>query len=252
MTVDIVFGSLNVHRLDCDRDHHHPCRSWDQRSAELAAWIKDTMRCSVYAFQECMPQQAVDITDHLGWGDATNPAYVWDENQNCVAYDRKKWTDVGVYQLSLSHDTGDKGDQHRRSVIWALLEHLDSGRRCWFGSAHLENGDADERAREANRLVEALPPGWPAALGIDRNSYTDSEDQPRDIFETAGLEELVPDNSEKQRSFNNWDYDDVPYDAKSIDAQHYLGQVTVRGGRMDYTTDLDYTDHNALVGQLTI
>lgn len=252
MTVDFVFGSLNVHRLDCDRDHYHPCRSWDQRGPELAGWIKDTMRASVYAFQECMPQQAADITAAIGWGDASNPPYVCDENQNAVAYDRTKWTDIGVYQLSLSKDSGDLGDSHRRSVVWVLLEHLESGRRVWVGSAHLENGNAEEREREAARLVDVLPPEYPFVLGIDRNSYTTSEGGPRDIFDQAGMIELDPDNPDDQRSFNQWDHTQEPKDGKSIDGQHYSEGVIIRDGAMEYTTALDLTDHNALVGKLTI
>jgi hypothetical protein len=249
-SLDFAFGSLNVHRLDCDRDHHHPCDSWTERSPKVAKFIHDEMKCSVYAFQECLPQQAVDITDYLGWGDATNPAYVWDENQNCLAYDRAKWTDVGVLQVSLG-TVDSKADQHRRSVVWVLLHHLSTGKRFWAGSAHLENGDAEERILEAQRLVDVLPPTYPLALGIDRNSYTTDEDGPRAIFEDAGLEELVPDNDREERSFNAWDYDDVPYDGKSIDGQHYRG-IIVRNGRMEYTTNLELTDHNALVGNLTL
>lgn len=249
-SLDFVFGSLNVHRLDCDRDHHHPCDAWQERGPKVGDFIYDQLRCSVYAFQECLPQQAVDITDRLGWGDSENPAYVWDENQNVVAYDRKKWTDVGVLQVSLG-PVGSKADQHRRSVVWVLLHHLSSGKRFWAGSAHLENGDSEERTREARRLVEVLPPSYPLALGIDRNSYTTSDDGPRAILEDAGLEELVPDNDRKERSFNNWDYEGEAYDGKSIDGQHYRG-LEVRGGRMEYTTNLEMTDHSALVGSLTI
>lgn len=251
MSVDIVFGSLNVHRMDCDGDHHHPCRGWDRRGPELAAWIKDTMRCSVYAFQECLPQQAVDITDHLGWGDSQNPAHHWDENQNVVAYDRKKWTDLASLHISLGK-VGSIGDDHRRSVAWVLLEHLDTGRRAWFGSSHLENGNADERAREAEVLVDFLPPGgYPLVLGIDKNSYTASEGQPVDVLADAGFVMLDPDNPENQRSFNAWDGYEQPNDGKSIDSQHYIA-AKIRGGSMEYTTDLDTTDHNGLVGKLTI
>ena len=252
MSTDIVFGSLNVHRADCDKNHYHPCRDWDDdRGDELADWISDEMRCSVYAFQECMPDQAVTITDRLGWGDAQNPAYWWDENQNVLACDRKKWTDLGALHISLGK-VGSKADDHRRSVLWVLLEHLDSGRRAWFGSAHLENGDGEERSREAQVLVDFLPPGgYPLVLGIDRNSYTTSADGPRAIFADAGFVELEPDNPDKQRSFNGWDHSQEPKDGKSIDGQHYRG-VKIRGGAMEYTTNKDTTDHNGLVGKLSI
>jgi hypothetical protein len=251
MALQFAFGSLNVHRLDCNRDHHHPCDPWEDRASRVGELLREEFRCSVYALQECRPEQAADLVDLLGWGDATNPAYAWDENQNVVAYDRDKWTDVGVYHLSLSHQPGDKGDQHRRSVLWVLLEHLDSGERFWAGSSHLENGDGEEREKEAARLVQLLPPEYPAALGIDRNSYTTGEGGPRDTFEDAGMTELDPDNPEDQRSFNNWDGEGEPNDGKSIDGQHYLG-LEVRDGRMVYTVNLDATDHNGLVGNLTL
>ena len=253
MSTDITFGSLNVHRADCNKDHYHPCRDWDDdRGDELAKWIKDEMRSSVYAWQECMPEQAVDITDYLGWGDAQNPAYWWDENQNVVACDRDKWTDLAVYHISLGK-VGSKADDHRRSILWVLLEHLDSGLRCWFGSGHLENGDGDERAREAQVLVDYLPPGdEPFVFGIDRNSYTTSSGGPRDIFKKAGLTELSYDNPDDQRSFNQWDHSKEPKDGNSIDAQHYTGLKIRDGSEMLYTTKKDTTDHNGLVGRYTL
>lgn len=251
-SLDMVFGSINVHRADCNRDHYHPCDSWDERASRVGSIMHGDMRCSVYACQECMPEQASDLADYLGWGDEGNPPYVVDENQNAIIYDRKKWTDRGVIMISLSKGPGDKADQHRRSIMYVLLEHIDSGVKAWFGSAHLENGDADERTQEALYLVDFLPPGAPMIFGIDRNSYTTSEDGPRAIFEDAGLEEIVFDNPDDQRSFNQWDHSQEPKDGKSIDGQHTLGMITVRDAFMVYTTSLDATDHNGLVSKITI
>src|SRR6478752_3311163 len=171
---NVSFGTLNLHRADCDRKHAYPCDPWTVRAPRIGSILNDLMRCSVYAWTECMPQQAADNTQALGWGSAKNPPYVVDENQNCLAWDRAKWTDLEFVAHSLSDTPGDTGDINRRSVLWGYLQHLDTKARIWFGVAHLETGDPPARVAQATKLVADTPDG-PSCLGIDRNSFDDSD-----------------------------------------------------------------------------
>ena len=250
-TVDAVFGSLNVHRKDCLRTEHPACEDWGKvRKAAVLHTIKDQMKASVYAFQECNYDQAVDLTVGLGWGSARNPAFTWDENQSVIAYDRSKWRDVLAVQVSLASKAGETGDKNRRSVNWVLLEHLDTKARCWFGASHLETGNPDARIEQATVLARIRPfPTYPMVLGIDRNSYTTESGGPRDLLRKSGFTELVFDNPKHERSFNG--FETPIYDGKCIDGIHSIG-VTFRDGRLVSTAGTKGTDHSGLVANLTI
>lgn len=245
-----AFASLNTHRADCLGQHPFPCEPWPVRQPRVTAFLKASVQASVYSFQECMPEQAAGIAADLGWGGSYNPPYAWDENQNVVMYDRGKWRDLEVWQRSLAAIAGDDGDAHQRSVNWVLLEHRATGRRCWFGSSHLESGDAEARAAQAKVLVAALPDVYPLILGLDRNSYTLGAGSPRATFAAAGLTEaelsvLANDPQGRppgERSFHGWT--DPIMDGKCIDGHHTRG-VVVRASKLISTAGLAATDHSA-------
>ena len=243
-----AFGSLNVHRADCDRKHANPCDHWDKRVPNMVKFMKDKMRCSIYAVQECLPRQAFDITIGLGWGTSKNPAFFVDENFNAILIDRKKWRDIDVRENSLSFKAGDKGDVNRRSIIWVHLEHLETKQILHAFSSHLETGDPNARVIQTKALVNTDPDG-PFVGGVDRNSYTTDPGQPRDIFNHNNFKELKFDNPSKERSFNG--FGKPEYDGKCIDSQYYRG-VTCRGGRLVSTVGLRFTDHSGLVGNYTV
>lgn len=247
------FGTLNVHRADCNRHHPNPCDPWRVRGPRVADFIRRQMRCSAYAFQECLPEQAIDLTTALGWGTSKNPAWWSDENFNVVALDRTKWTDIDVREVSLWAAVGGKGDRNRRSAIWLRALHLETGVEVMLGSSHLETGDPEARATQADKLARS----WPcdgdtptdAVLGIDRNSYTLAPNQPRDILNSHGIWEAIPDCAEG--SFNGFGKPSM--DGKSIDGLHYTGpRLTVSDTQLVSSVGLVATDHSGLTTTITI
>jgi hypothetical protein len=243
MPLTSTFGTLNVHRADCNRDHPNPCDPWPVRLPRVVNFLRTQMRCSLYAFQECLPQQAADITQGLGWASAKNPAAWSDENFNVIAIDRQKWTDLLVAQHSLARAPGDLGDRNRRSVNWVWVRRIGTPYTLGVGSAHLETGNPADRAEQALSLVETLPAGGPLILGIDRNSYTSAADGPRAIFAKAGLTEAVIDPT-SERSFNGF-APSIESDGKRIDGIHYRGLASA-SAVLRSTVGLGATDHSGL------
>lgn len=244
------FGTLNVHRADCDRKHANPCDPWKTRLPRLVKFIREKMRCSVYAWQECLPEQAIDLTTALGWGTSRNPAYWSDENFNVIAADRKKWTDELIWAYSLSAKPGDIGDRNRRSVLWARLIYLETGQPVWFGSSHLEAGNPGARVLQARELIDTWPAS-PAALGMDANSYTRSPGQPLDLLAKAGKTLVKPRNPGNERSFHG--FGKPVLDGQSIDSIHVGGRgLTVVDAELISTAGLKATDHSGIVASLRV
>lgn len=241
MPMQAKHGTLNVHRADCDRKHANPCDPWPVRLPRLVKFLSTRMRCSTYSFQECLPAQASDITTLLGWGSHKNPGFWGDENFNVIAADRKKWTDLQVAEVSLLLKVGDKGDTNRRSANWVQLRHLDSGRDVWFGSGHFENGDPAARRVQAGRYVATKPQG-PVVAGLDKNSFSGSAGDPRDILTRGGFREVAV--ATQERSFHG--FAKPVLDGKCIDSLHVTGGVKVRFGEFHSTAGLGATDHSGL------
>ena len=150
---------------------------WTGRKKQVLSRFKNTVKASVYLLVETDTSMAADIAGGLGWGTPGQPCWRTDENRNTVAWDPLKWRDIDTKQASLSAKPKDLGERHYRSVNWVLLEHRATGRRCWFGAAHLSNGSnaGTDRATQAKVLVASIPTGAPILLGIDRNSLPTSD-----------------------------------------------------------------------------
>lgn len=262
-TQSFVFGSLNVHRADCDRTHRPICQQWPDRRMDLFNFLRRYGRASVYALQECKPEQAVWLTTALGWGTEKNPAYVIDENFNVIIYDRSKWTDDGAQAFSLSNKPGDKGDVHRRSLVLVNLVSLKTGLAFLAGASHLETGDPQARVLNAAAIGEVLNRSEfrkvPIMIGIDRNSYTSDPAGPRAVFRAAGFQDVVDTvpgfNPDKENSFNG--FDTPKFNDDCIDGIHYRN-IKIRDGGLRSTAPGGRpnggkpTDHSLLVANATL
>lgn len=249
MPTAFVLGSLNVHRADCDRKHAHPCDPWAERAPRFKA-IFDKMRASVYTLQECLPEQAADLGEILGWGSRRNPPFWWDENQNVILADPKKWFDVKVVQCSLWRKSSELANRNRRSVNCVLLQSVETGDRVWACASHLESGDAEARVLQAGALACNLSNVYPLALGIDRNSYTTEAGGPRKTLDASGLAEVPFANPNSERSFHGWE--PAIDDGKCIDGIHYRGLTVRDGSALVSTVGLNATDHSGIVARLAI
>ena len=212
-------GSVNLAQLkDWDKAVLYRSGKPVTRRQLAGELLKNKFRCSLYTLQETTYGMSSYLAGFLGWGTEGQPCWRTDENRNTVMWDPAKWRDLDTLHVSLTDKAGDLGDEHFRSVVWALLEHRDTGVQLWAGSTHLSNGQdaGPERLVQAKVLVKKLPAGL-VVLGADRNSLAESE--PADAFNAAGLIDLTVGVS-TSRTFPSWS---TERDRKQIDAVHALG-----------------------------
>ena len=228
------FTSLNLAQLT----------NWVTRFPILMVLINTVFRSSIYAFQECTYDMAVQIAKSLGWGTPGEPCWRTDENRNTVMWDPKKYRDLDTRQISLTAKAHDLGDEHFRSVCWVLLEHEETKVQLWVGSSHLSNGaDAGaERTSQARVLASTAPVGH-CVLGIDRNSLALSS--PAQELVVSGLIDLTVGKSK----LRTYPAGDNRTDEVQIDAIHGRG---IRLSNVLLSDPGKATDHRAWVATIEI